>query len=646
MTTTPSQVNASLLSGKTIQIPSGNGRHVIFSDGDRVFGAPIGHLMAANSSEAGVIHTGGLVVHTSGMSVDVVPTTFSVDGVQYSRPQSSITLTGSHATLPRYDVIYVKDGATGSRTGTPAATPVKPLLDDETEVELCTVYVPAQASTPTMSEVTVYADNAEWTSDASSGSIDPDSTSGPHTGSKCIETTAAALGDYVNLSAGDDINISGNSVLSLRLKLKAAWDAGSRIRLEFRRDGARVGRVVEIEAGRHFTETNASSWQLVAVPVSDFRLTGALVDSLRITIRPTTETATDCRIDQIVLQSGFSPSMSGGSFGKIQGDTGSFEADGPDSLLYFVGVSGASVSISGNTVSIAGGATGGLTTDDIGTDEGDIALLGVNGKFTASLLPDSVVGALQYQGSWNAATDTPSIPAADAGNKGHYYVVGTSGNTEIDGYANWLPGDWLASNGDSWDKIDNTDPTTIAEISGLQSALNDKSDTDHTHTVAASGVDGFMGGNDKAHLNNATSLATPNTLMERDANGDVSLRNLTAHQGTFSKRLHGGDQNLAIAGGAVTFDPTQGISFYIPANANFTLNAPASGANWQRVVLAIKQDGVGSRVMTLGTNIRLGADIDAVTLSTAADTTDYLTLIWHVIDSTWDVVAFVKGYNG
>lgn len=89
-------------------------------------------------------------------------------------------------------------------------------------------------------------------------------------------------------------------------------------------------------------------------------------------------------------------------------------------------------------------------------------LIGGDNKLLTSLLPDSVVGGMKYKGVWDAATNTPAIPAASASNAGFYYKVSVNGTTAIDGIAEWAVGDWLVSNGTSWDKIDNSEKTEDA----------------------------------------------------------------------------------------------------------------------------------------------------------------------------------------
>ncbi|WP_420433017.1 hypothetical protein [Hyphobacterium sp.] len=96
-----------------------------------------------------------------------------------------------------------------------------------------------------------------------------------------------------------------------------------------------------------------------------------------------------------------------------------------------------------------------------------LAELDSGGHIPTSQIPASVLGAPLIQGTWNAATNTPTIPAAASGNKGHYYKVAVAGTTEIDGVSDWGVNDWIISNGSTWEKIDNSESvTSVAGKSG------------------------------------------------------------------------------------------------------------------------------------------------------------------------------------
>lgn len=104
----------------------------------------------------------------------------------------------------------------------------------------------------------------------------------------------------------------------------------------------------------------------------------------------------------------------------------------------------------------------------IGTVNG-VAPLDGSAKLDISYLPSAVLGAVSYQGSWNASTNSPDIGSA-VGSKGYYYVVNADGATSKDGITDWKIGDWIISNGAVWQKIDNTD--VVTSVAGLTGAIS------------------------------------------------------------------------------------------------------------------------------------------------------------------------------
>jgi hypothetical protein len=88
-----------------------------------------------------------------------------------------------------------------------------------------------------------------------------------------------------------------------------------------------------------------------------------------------------------------------------------------------------------------------------------VATLDGGGTVPTSQLPAAVLGAVKYQGTWNATTNVPTL-ASGVGTQGYYYVVATAGSTNLDGITSWAVGDWAIYNGTAWQKIDNTDAVT------------------------------------------------------------------------------------------------------------------------------------------------------------------------------------------
>jgi hypothetical protein len=115
-----------------------------------------------------------------------------------------------------------------------------------------------------------------------------------------------------------------------------------------------------------------------------------------------------------------------------------------------------------NNVSISGGSISGTTVSGyIPTSEKGAALgvatLDAGGKVPTSQIP--LQGDLNYQGTWNATTNTPTLTSS-TGTQGYYYVVYVAGTTNLNGITDWQVGDWAIFNGSAWQKVDNTDAVT------------------------------------------------------------------------------------------------------------------------------------------------------------------------------------------
>ena len=120
------------------------------------------------------------------------------------------------------------------------------------------------------------------------------------------------------------------------------------------------------------------------------------------------------------------------------------------------------------------------------------------GKISLSVIPDSVLGQLEYVGTWDASTGkvvSDARPNVEGGTtkrdyrKGDYLIITTGASKgKLPTTSDTLElavGDWIVFNGTSWDKVDNTDYIkTVAGISpkngdididDIVNALNKKS---------------------------------------------------------------------------------------------------------------------------------------------------------------------------
>jgi hypothetical protein len=104
----------------------------------------------------------------------------------------------------------------------------------------------------------------------------------------------------------------------------------------------------------------------------------------------------------------------------------------------------------------------------------------------------TIPAGLVFQGTWNAATNTPTLTSG-TGTTGNFYIVSVAGTTSLDGITDWQVGDWavFVEQGatDAWEKVDNS---SVLDGSGTGQtvALWSGSGTSNTLTDAPITVSG------------------------------------------------------------------------------------------------------------------------------------------------------------
>ena len=98
----------------------------------------------------------------------------------------------------------------------------------------------------------------------------------------------------------------------------------------------------------------------------------------------------------------------------------------------------------------------------------------------------ALTGVLQFQGTWNASTNSPTL-ASGTGTSGDYYIVSVAGTTNLDGITDWEIGDWAVFANTTWTKIDNsqvgdvTGDGVAGRVAFWNSASNITNDTGFTY---------------------------------------------------------------------------------------------------------------------------------------------------------------------
>ena len=200
------------------------------------------------------------------------------------------------------------------------------------------------------------------------------------------------------------------------------------------------------------------------------------------------------------------------------------------------------------------------------------------------------LGVLDYQGTWNAQTNTPTL-SSSSGKKGQYYIVSVSGSTLLAGVSTWESGDWIIHNGSNWQKMDAADKektnqleTQInAEVTSRQAAVNTEATarsaddlTEKTRAIAAESTLQTAVSAEQTRATAAeTSLQTAiNTEITARQSADSSLQSqinveITARQSADAAKV---DSANAIADG---YKISQAA--FITKTSGYTLTSSENG---------------------------------------------------------------------
>lgn len=94
----------------------------------------------------------------------------------------------------------------------------------------------------------------------------------------------------------------------------------------------------------------------------------------------------------------------------------------------------------------------------------------------------------------------------------------------------------------------------------------------------------------------------------------------------------------------IAINASLGNTFTVTLGGNRTLGTPTNPVSGQKIIVRVTQDGTGGRTLSYSSGWNLGTDFVGLSLSTAANATDYIGAIYNAITSKWDVVSIMRGY--
>lgn len=238
------------------------------------------------------------------------------------------------------------------------------------------------------------------------------------------------------------------------------------------------------------------------------------------------------------------------------------------------------VSDIGNNASINNIVINTALGDEINSTNQTAFLINVNGgccilsimsenKWSAFTQTITAQTGLTYKGTWNAATNNPTLTSG-IGTNGYYYIVSVPGTTNLDGITDWQVGDWAIFE-TVWQKIDNHDIQAYNTIQEEGVSLPQRSIIDFQGagaTVTDNGVKTIVTIPEISTANYGLFTQTiqgpqiNNTIVESSLIG-TGLGTLTVPQNGFSV----GDSFHAIMTGHLNCANNQGFHIRIKANS-------------------------------------------------------------------------------
>ncbi len=318
-------------SGFTATSAPGTGLHVMSTQPNEFVVENIGQGSMGIDTNMGTILIYGNVTWAHDLVFDVSKCRYYILNQLYNTAATQITLDASDPAKDRIDVIYVDTNQNvGILKGVAAASPVKPIVDPATQLELTFIKVAAGATVPTgITNLDIYQEGVEWqgSSTITDASVDTnfESTTDPQKGLKCVQVPPHTERGNVIFKTDTQANIYDYSFFRMYVKiaspapppggpvLNANVPNDKQLQIAFSNGDViqNINTVVTLNATHGFNANLLDTWQLITVPVGQFNLTNPIVNSFYIWVNGTY--AAPLYFDNIVLQ-GTGP-VGGGSGG-------------------------------------------------------------------------------------------------------------------------------------------------------------------------------------------------------------------------------------------------------------------------------------------------------------------------------------------
>jgi hypothetical protein len=313
--------------------------------------------------------------------------------------------------------------------------------------------------------------------------------------------------------------------------------------------------------------------------------------------------------------------------------------------------------VSGNTATLSHTGTINKTLTPVTAAVNASSAALATGAQIQTAINTALTGVLQFEGTWNASTNTPSL-ASGTGTSGDYYIVSVAGSTNLDGITDWEIGDWAVFANTTWTKIDNsqvgdvTGDGAAGRVAFWNSASNITNDAGFTYnsTSNAFGVSGVItasGGNsgewNTGYDNSITALnvsgTTTKTLTATQQDGGTLTTSWTDNNDNTQRAagtgltLSGNTINANVDGTqsvAANSSSTTGSRTYkvqVDSGDNLVVNVPWANTNTQTITSVDESTAnnlKGISVNPTTGNVKVGLDINGLAAISTLNDADTL----------------------
>ena len=286
-----------------------------------------------------------------------------------------------------------------------------------------------------------------------------------------------------------------------------------------------------------------------------------------------------------------------------------------------------------NTVATGNSSTltsSGTTAKTLTPVTGTVNLSSANlatGAQIQTAINTALTGVLQFEGTWNASTNTPTL-ASNVGTSGDYYIVSVAGSTNLNGITDWAVGDWAVFGNTTWTKVDNT------AVGSMSSFIIKEGNGTETSTVTNGETITFAQGT--GIQSELTSTSSGGTLTITNTSPNIVQTTVSGNAGSVTNGVYTiGTQSI---GGAKTFTTT-------PISVT---RSTADSSTYLATTAFVKNQGYTSNVgditgVTAGNKLTGGGTSGTVTLGLASNNISQWTNDSGYTTNVGDITAVTAG---